>query len=395
MSFLPKKFESQIPSSFGDVYTVVKSHGFIPTLIGGIVRDYLLTGKVGVDWDMEVTHPTVSFNKDSWKEFGRDLGKLGKVTFLPYEIIRLDIKDVQYEFSPPRRETFNGKSGHSNFTAEFDFKLPFAEAVKRRDFTINAMGIKFNSAKETELIDPLGGLVHLHDKKLHQVGNDFGKDPVRFLRALRFSLKLGFSFTDELHDILKTMSVAGLSSSYLWSEMQKSGSPLMFLKRILDWTDERSDLILPLKKAELNYKWEELGRVLRDPARHEAWVIALEWVGVSGEGWQKYFNISSETCTRLGRWATNSKKFIQIKPEVFHGEFEEIKIKPEFDLLFDWYFTTKQLLQKNPDLPLMKMIEEYLPDWIHLYRFEVLKDVKHIDPPLRAKYQVWNICQRL
>lgn len=374
---------------------MVKSHGLIPTLVGGVVRDYLLTGRVGHDWDMEVTHPTVAFNKDSWKDFGRDLSKLGKVSFLSYEIIRLDMKDVQYEFSPPRKEIFDGKDGHSNFKAEFDFKLPFAEAVKRRDFTINAMGIKFNSAKETELIDPLGGVVHLHDKKLHHAGGDFAKDPVRFLRALRFSLKLGFSVTEELHAILKTMPVSGLSSSYLWSEMQKSGAPLMFLKSILEWSTERADLVLPLKKAELNYKWEELARVLRDTSRHEAWVIALEWVGVSGESWQKYFNISSETCTRLARWASNSKKFIQIKPEVFHGEFEAVREKKEFDLLFDWYFTTKQLMQKNPDLPLLQMIEEYLPDWIHLYRFEVVKDVKHIDPPLRAKYQVWNICQRL
>lgn len=395
MSFSNKKFESQLPSSFGDVYGVLNSHGLIPTLVGGVVRDFLITGIVGNDWDMEVTHPTVSFNKDSWKEFGRDLSKLGKVTFLPYEIIRLDIKNIQYEFSPPRKENFSGVSGHSNFTAEFDFKLPFAEAVKRRDFTINAIGVKFLSAKSVELIDPLNGLVHLYDKKLHPAGEDFNKDPVRFLRAIRFSLKLNLNFSAELEKILLSMSVAGLSQSYLWSEMQKSGQPLLFLKKILDLSEIRPDLILPLKKSELNYKWEELERVLRDPGRHEAWVIALEWVGVSGEGWQKYFNISSETCTRLGRWATNSKKFIQIKPEVFHGEFDDIRVLKDFDLLFDWYFTTKQLLQKNPDLPLLKMIEEYLPDWIHLYRFEVVKDVKHIDPPLRAKYQVWNICQRL
>ena len=85
-----------------------------------------------------------------------------------------------------------------------------------------------------------------------------------------------------------------------------------------------------------------------------------------------------------------------MKTATVHSRIEpEIKDKAEFDVLFDWYFTTKQLLQKNPNLPLMTMIESYLPAWIHLYRFEVVKDVKHIDPPLRAKYQVWNLCQRL
>ena len=395
MSFSSKKFEAQIPPSFKDVFAVLKAHGFVPTLIGGVVRDFILTNQVGHDWDMELSHSTVFFNKDSWKDLGRDLGKLGKVTFLPYEIIRLDIKDMQYEFSPPRVETFNGTQGHSNFTAEFDLKMPFESAVKRRDFTINAIGLKFLTEKTVELADPLNGVVHLHDKKLHPAGENFSKDPVRFLRAIRFALKLNLSFTPELEQILTTMSVAGISPSYLFSEMQKSGKPLFFLKSLLEWTQKRPDLNLPVKKHDLDFKWEELERVLRNPSRHEAWVIALEWVGVSGEGWQKFFNISSETCTRLGRWAKNSKKFIQIKPETFHGEFEEVIKNPDFDVLFDWYFTTKQLLQKNPDLPLLKMIEEYLPDWIYLYRFEVVKDVKHIAPPLRAKYQVWNICQRL
>jgi hypothetical protein len=157
----------------------------------------------------------------------------------------------------------------------------------------------------------------------------------------------------------------------------------------------KPDLQLPLSFEVMSFKWEELSRVLSDPSKHETWIIALEWIGVPCESWQKYFSVSSETCSRLARWAQNSKKFILIKPETFHGEFEQIKGISEFDVLFDWYFSTKQILQKNPSLPLLKMIEDFLPDWIHLYRFEAVKDVKHIDPPLRAKYQVWNLCQRL
>ena len=105
--------------------------------------------------------------------------------------------------------------------------------------------------------------------------------------------------------------------------------------------------------------------------------------------------MSTDTSRRLARWAHASREFGKILPESFHGEFEEVREKGDFEKLFDWYFTTRQLLQKNPDLPLMKMIEEFLPHWIHFYRFEPLKDVKHIDPPFRAKYQVWNLCQRL
>lgn len=395
MNFEKRKFESQVPTSFAEVYEVLRSYGLTPTLVGGIVRDFLLTGVVGHDWDLELSHHSHAFNKNTWKDLGRDLSKIGKVSFLPYEIIRLDVKGTQYEFSPPRIEIFNNSQGHSNFTAEFDLKLPFEEAVKRRDFTINAMGIRFHSLKEMELLDPLNGLVHLRDKLLHHAGPEFPKDPVRFVRAIRFSQKLGFGLTSELQHVLEGMNLQGISAAYIWNELQKSGNPVGMLKKLLHWQKTKPELILPLKSEELALKWEELERVLLDSTKHETWVIALEWIGISSESWQKYFSISSETCLRLGRWADSSKQFIQIKPEIFHGEFEDIREKKEFEVLFDWYFTTKQLLQKNPNLPLLKMIEEYLPDWIHLYRFEAVKDVKHIDPPFRAKYQVWNLCQRL
>ena len=398
MKFDQKKIISSMPSIFGEIFQLLKQDGFTPTLVGGAVRDFFLKGSFGHDLDFEVSHATHTFNKDQWKNLARTLSHLGKVSFLPYEIIRLDIQGTQFEFSPPRVETFKAEwesAGHSNFTADFDFKLPFEVAIKRRDFTINAMGLRFSSPKDVELLDPLNGLMHLRDKLLHHCSSDFIKDPVRFLRAIRFSVKMHFSFTPELKSVLERMPLQSLGSSYLWLEMQKSLNPIVMLKQLLDWQQIHPEFKLPLDFQSMSLRWEELSRVLIDPSRHESWIIALEWIGLSGESWQKFFSVSSETSSRLRRWALNSKKFIHLKPEVFHGEFDTIRERAEFNLLFDWYFTTKQLLQKNTELPLLKMIEDFVPDWIHLYRFEVVKDVKHIDPPLRAKYQVWNLCQRL
>ena len=384
-----------MPSSFKEVFGVLKTFGFTPTLVGGVVRDFILQGVVGRDWDMELTHPTVSFNKSDWKDFGAALSKFGKMTHLPYEIIRLEIENIEYEFSPPRIETFTCEKGHSNFTAEFNFSLPFEKAVLRRDFTVNSLGIRFSSHKEFTLLDPLNGLVHLRDKILHHTNENFGKDPVRFLRALRFAEKMHFHFSPELEIVLKEMPVEGLSHSYMWSELQKSTNPIGMLKTLLQWQEVKPDLKLPLDAKSIAGKWESLKIFLSDSSKQETWLIALEWIGISSEEWQRFFSVSSETNRRLARWAQNSKKFSELKPEKFHGEFEEVRGLTEFAALFDWYFTTKQLLQKNPELPLLNMIEKYLPDWVHLYRFEAVKDVKHIDPPFRAKYQVWNICQRL
>ena len=102
--------------------------GMVPTLVGGLVRDYFLSGKLGHDWDIEVTHESVAFNKDDWKKLSKALSGLGRVTNLPYEIIRLDLKHHQLEFSPPRKEIFEDQlagEGHKNFSVEFDFKMPF------------------------------------------------------------------------------------------------------------------------------------------------------------------------------------------------------------------------------------------------------------------------------
>jgi len=395
LNFDKKKFETKMPASFNEVYSVLKTFGLVPTLVGGVVRDFLLTGEIGKDWDVELIHPTMFFDKDQWKSLGAALSVLNKVSYLPYDVIRLDYKNTQFEFSPPRKELFNNSDGHSNFTAEFDFQLAFEKAVLRRDFTINSIGIRFNSLREFELLDPLKGMIHLKDKLLHPSGPDFNKDPVRFLRAVRFAEKMQFHYSEELTKILTTMPITGISPNYLWHEMQKSHNPIAMVKKLLDWQQRKQELKLPLSFEAMKSKWEELSSVLVDPSRHETWMLALEWIGISSESWQKYFSVSSEISARMARWVLSSKEFVKIKPAFFHGEFEVVRDLPEFQALFDWYFTTKQLLQKNPSLPLLVMIEKYLRDWTLFYRLEVAKEVKHIDPPYRAKYQVWDLCQKL
>lgn len=395
MTFDQKKFESELPHSFLPVLEEIRRLGFVPTLVGGSVRDFFLNGKLGKDWDIELTHETIAFNKNEWKELGKVLSRWGRVSYLPYEIIRLDLDNHQMEFSPPRIETFlEDIHHHSNFTAEFDFKLSFEKAIYRRDFTINAMGIRIRSLKDMEFLDPAEGLRHLREKVLHPAGPDFAKDPVRFLRAVRFGLKFNFIYSPELQKTLDSMKLLGITPAYFWSEMQKSGRPVKFLEKIIRETENHPELILPLERQDL-LKLSEIEKNLEAPDRHESWIVALEWAEISSEGWRNFFNLSSDTSRRLARWAHSTKRFQAIMPEAFHGDFEAIRDHENFEQLFDWYFTTKQLLQKNPDLPLLKMIEDFLPEWIHLYRFEVVKDVKHIDPPYRAKYQVWNLCQRI
>jgi hypothetical protein len=388
VSFDSKKFFDSAPPAFSLVLKELHSFGFIPTLIGGVVRDFYLFGLLSRDWDIELAHRTLVFNRDYWKDLGRALAKIGRVTYLPFEIIRLEVRDFHFEFSPPRKEVFSpdwSQHGHKNFYAEFDYRLDPELAATRRDFTINAIGLKFIDDK-IEVVDPLSGLKHLNEKILVACGEDFEKDPVRFLRAHRFALKFNLKISPELQTTLRTMPV-NFNSHYLWEEMMKSKKPLKMYQSLLD---SRLDLPLPIQNIP-----GELAHLLTSPEKHESWVLALAWCGLDATKWVTYFNVGSESLKRLIRWSEASQVFKKILPEKFQAEFEVVLKDPEFDLLFNWYFTTNQILGKDLSLPLLKIIEEFLPAWIHLYRFEPVKDVRHIDPPLRARYQVWNLCQRL
>lgn len=386
-----QKLESKIPHFVYPILDELLKRGFKPTLVGGVVRDYLLNGELGTDWDIELFHETLFFEKGFWKELGKSFARFGKVVHLPYEVIRLEINSHHFEFSPPRIEHYQENvRNHSNFNAEFIFNLSFSDAVKRRDFTINAMGIRFHQNKRWEFLDPLDGLRHLRENILHCAGPDFAKDPVRFLRAYRFLDKFSFSFSPELKSLLSSMSLEGLTSSYVWSEMKKARDPVHFIFLLI----KESQLKLPLDHDFL-IKKNDVKKVLINPRSLESWVIALEWVGLSSEEWTTFFSMSIQESKKMARWVSLTLYFQTILPETFHGNFEEIKNLEQFEKLFDWYFSTKQVHQKRNELQLMKIIEDHLPDWIHLFRFEAPKDVKDITPSLRSKYQVWSICQRI
>lgn len=389
--FDQKKFQSQIPKALVPLIEELLRLGYRPTLIGGSVRDFFLNGAPGKDWDIELTHETLEFDKRSWKDLAKSFSGLGKTTFLPYEILRIEVDSFHFEFSPPRIERYReDDKGHSNFEADFSFKMPFEEAVKRRDFTINAMGIQFLSQKEFLFLDPLNGLSDLKKKNLRAAGDAFSKDPVRFLRAVRFGLKYNLTFSSDLIQTMSQMDLGQLSPTYVWSEMQKSGHPVMFLKNLIEHKEYHPELQLPVD-ADLSL----VESFISDSAIHESWIIAIAWSGIPADQWAAFFKLGQESSKRIERWANATKIFQRMLPEVFHGDFEVMRDLPHFEQLFDWYFSTKQLIQKYPNLPILKIIEDFLPDWIHLYRFEPPKDVKHIDPPWRAKYQVWNLCQRL
>ncbi len=75
----------------------------------------------------------------------------------------------------------------------------------RRDFTVNAMALRL---PDPELIDPFGGLGDLVTKTLRtplSTEISFGDDPLRMMRAARFTATLGFEPTQEVVATMTSM----------------------------------------------------------------------------------------------------------------------------------------------------------------------------------------------
>jgi tRNA nucleotidyltransferase (CCA-adding enzyme) len=245
---------SQIPKDTLELINFITSLDFHLTLVGGAVRDFLLTEKLSTDLDFEIRHDQ-HFVNDEW---------LAKLVVLQFEIQKtfpsVKIETLSFgvfrvifengddvEIAPARIEKFiSGRIDHKNFEADFISDLDYKEAVKRRDITINTLGISFTKSGELILRDPTSfGEADIHEKRLRQVSDDFAKDPVRLLRAVRFAKKFNLSYSQDFLNILDQFNLEKISPHYFISEGLKADFyPWAYeLKKVL--ADSKTPIVLP------------------------------------------------------------------------------------------------------------------------------------------------------
>jgi tRNA nucleotidyltransferase (CCA-adding enzyme) len=176
--------------------------------VGGAVRDELLGLKVK-DRDFVVVGATPQAMLDAgYKPVGKDFP-----VFLHPK--------THEEYALARTERKTG-AGYKGFAVHAAPDVTLEEDLARRDFTMNAI------AKDADgkLIDPHNGCADIQAKTLRHVSDAFAEDPVRILRAARFSARFtDFIIAPETLTLMRQMVQSGevdaLVPERVWQELSR------------------------------------------------------------------------------------------------------------------------------------------------------------------------------
>lgn len=196
-----------------DEFDVLKKlfndNGFRLYIVGGTSRDLLLKVNIN-DFDF-VTDATpndiIIFLKDV------------DMTFAKYGSVHVHVNNNKIDITTMREE---GEYDDSRHPSSIKFIKDIEKDSIRRDFTINAIYIDENY----QFIDPQNGLKDLKEKIIRMIGNPekrITEDPLRMLRALRFSIVYKFDIEPELKKAIEKNynKIDLINSSKIKEEFEK------------------------------------------------------------------------------------------------------------------------------------------------------------------------------
>ncbi len=190
---LKEKFSGKIFKLIADVADDMRLECYV---IGGYVRDIFLN-RASKDIDIV----TVGRGIELAEAVANKLGKDSSLSvFRNFGTAQIKYKGTEIEFVGARRESYQRGSRKpivEDGTLEDD--------QNRRDFTINALAVCINKKRFGELLDPFGGLSDMENLIIRTPLNPditFSDDPLRMMRAIRFSSQLGFDIESGSFDAI-------------------------------------------------------------------------------------------------------------------------------------------------------------------------------------------------
>ena len=197
------------PGRARQLAAAVQAAGGRALIVGGWVRDALLDLPSTDDVDMEVYGLAPETLRGVLETFGR-VDAVGE-SFTVYKV-------GGYDVALPRRDSKVGR-GHRGFEVVGDPFMPLTEAVRRRDFTINAL---LYDPLTGEILDFVGGRRDLDARVLRAVDPDtVGDDSLRVLRGLQFAARFDLSMEPATRALCAALSLDDLASERIYTELEK------------------------------------------------------------------------------------------------------------------------------------------------------------------------------
>ena len=170
-------------------------------LVGGSVRDLLMGKDSYKDIDLMVEKDSGTFSK----ELAKALKVETIVSFEKFHTYKIPYKDIEIEVAAARKETYSPDSRKPDKVTLTSIE----DDLSRRDFRINAIAVSLMKENLGEIYDPLKGITDLQNKILitpKDPDTTFSDDPLRMLRAIRFSTTLNFKIDDKIKESIKQQS---------------------------------------------------------------------------------------------------------------------------------------------------------------------------------------------
>ncbi len=192
------------PDSHIDTIKKLAKKGYeTPFVVGGTIRDLVLN-RPFTDIDIAMDRAA-----EFAKKFAELIGKKAVVldNTPKRETIRVPIlKNLFFDFTQLQGENIH-------------------EDLQKRDFTINALALSLDNFQynSSNFVDPLNGLRDLKDKILRVASDSaFTSDPLRMLRAFRFSAGLNFQIHPETLSLIHQQceSIQRVSSERIIHELR-------------------------------------------------------------------------------------------------------------------------------------------------------------------------------